>query len=410
MRMGGSRALRRGFGATTILGFLVVMVGCSAFFPNVPTDPPSQAPVASASDGTAADRIVVSWGSVTDAASYKIYRADALDGVYTLRATVEDVTSWEDIGLAVGVHHWYRVEACNVVGCSAQSASDEGYTLAVPPGVPGTVSATDATSADAISVSWGLVAEATSYRIYRADALAGAYELRASSAATPWEDDGLPGGVHHWYRIAACNAGGCSAQSTADEGSTSIAAPTAPAWVIAEDGVHADRIGITWSPVAIAETYDVYRASSYSGEYVLLTSVAGGTSHEDAGLGADTHFWYKVAACNSAGCSALSTTDEGYTSGVVPAVPAQPAATDGLYAYRIDVSWTAVAGATSYNIYRATPPDDVFGYRGSALGGGVSSWMDGDVSPATSYRYRITACNGVGCSDPSPDDAGSTSP
>jgi fibronectin type 3 domain-containing protein len=413
MRTRGCGALLRGCGAAAMLGSLVVVASCSNLFPTTPTTPttpPSGASGVIASDGVGVGKVVVSWSPASGATSYKIYRATSSEGTYTLQATVGELTAWEDTAAAVGVHYWYSVAACNAAGCSSQSAADEGYISSDPPGVPTSVGATDGVSADTISVSWETASGATSYHIYRADMAGGMYALRATAAVPPWEDDSLLANVHHWYKVAACNVAGCSPQSTEDEGYTSIAAPAAPSWVIATDGPYVDRIGVRWSPVTGATGYQIYRASSFGGEYLLLTSVTETTSYDDTGLQPDAHFWYKVAACNSAGCSPMSAyTGQGYTSAVVPAAPAWVVATDGTYASRVGVSWSPVTGATSYHIYRASPPDTSFFYQASVLGGGVTSWTDRDVPPGTTYRYRVSACNGVGCGDPSPDDVGSTS-
>jgi poly(3-hydroxybutyrate) depolymerase len=87
------------------------------------------------------------------------------------------------------------------------------------------------------------------------------------------------------------------------------------------------------------------------------------------------------------------------TSGVVaPTAPATPplappstvvAADAGDTA--IDLAWTAVPGATAYEVFRSAQADPAF--HSIATVGGLS-YGDAGLEPATEYRYRIRASNG----------------
>lgn len=94
----------------------------------------------------------------------------------------------------------------------------------------------------------------------------------------------------------------------------------------------------------------------------------------------------------------------GYTyQAAAPGIPAGVAAT-AVTATRIDVAWTAVAGATSYQIDRKSP-------GGSFVQIGTSNtnaYVDNSVSTATSYLYRVRAVNDVGTSDNSAADLATT--
>jgi len=65
------------------------------------------------------------------------------------------------------------------------------------------------------------------------------------------------------------------------------------------------QINLTWAPVSGATSYYIYEASSSSGAYTKVATVSS-TSYIDASLWANTTYYYKVQAVNSAGSSSYS--------------------------------------------------------------------------------------------------------
>jgi Glycoside hydrolase family 44 len=82
--------------------------------------------------------------------------------------------------------------------------------------------------------------------------------------------------------------------------------PATPANVVAT-ATTASTATISWSPVANATSYDVYR-SSLGGAYALRTTVAG-TTFNDSALSADTTYLYKIRANRNVVPSPLSAVD-----------------------------------------------------------------------------------------------------
>ncbi|HTW20521.1 MAG TPA: fibronectin type III domain-containing protein [Mycobacteriales bacterium] len=81
-----------------------------------------------------------------------------------------------------------------------------------------------------------------------------------------------------------------------------------------------------------------------------------------------------------------------------PAAPAAPT-TSGVTATAADVSWSAVSGATSYQVQRSVSGADSFSDVGSQVTG--TSLQDSGLTPGTSYDYRVVATNAAGDSGPS---------
>lgn len=78
----------------------------------------------------------------------------------------------------------------------------------------------------------------------------------------------------------------------------------------------------------------------------------------------------------------------------IPDAPGTPTLIDAAPS-GLTIGWSAVSGATSYKLFRATssggPYTEVF--EGSAL-----SFIDAPLTPETTYFYRVQACNASGCS------------
>jgi hypothetical protein len=96
-----------------------------------------------------------------------------------------------------------------------------------------------------------------------------------------------------------------------------------------------------------------------------------------------------VSACGGGGGDAVS-------AGGGASAPATPAGVIALCGnMKITVSWTAVAGATSYNIYRSTTS----GVAGTLLGTvATTSYVDTTGTLGTTYHYTVAAINSAGTS------------
>ena len=92
---------------------------------------------------------------------------------------------------------------------------------------------------------------------------------------------------------------------------SSCASPDKPTNVQASDGTFTDRVRVSWYASASATHYEVYRATSASGNKTLLGSVTS-TSFDDMNALTGTVYYYWVKACNDSGCSDYSVSDIGY--------------------------------------------------------------------------------------------------
>ncbi len=176
-------------------------------------------------------------------------------------------------------------------------------------------------------------------------------------------------------------------------GSGSTAPPAAPA-APAADGFSDSEVLLWWSASDGADSYTVKRGTSSGGAY---TTVASGLTERvflDNGLNASTPYFYVVTAENSNGSSSNSTEASATTLGLPPLPPADLAASAVDTETRVDLSWTASAGADSYIVYRSTTPGGPYSELASGVTG--TGYNDDEVTIGTTYFYVVSATNSNG--------------
>lgn len=145
-----------------------------------------------------------------------------------------------------------------------------------------------------VKVTWAGVANATSYKIYRATSSTGTYSLvnTAASTARSWLDSGRVTGKYYYYKIYPVIGGQTIAIGTIKY-SRPIPAP--PSLGVVK--VSASSIKLTWSGVSGATKYLIYRADSATGSYVFkYTASSASRSWTNTGLIHGKTYYYKVRA------------------------------------------------------------------------------------------------------------------
>lgn len=187
-----------------------------------------------------------------------------------------------------------------------------------------------------------------------------------------------------------------------------------PSQVTATQGELEQAVRISWEQVKGAEFYRVFRAMAEEGEYELIGSTDSTSfldqASESRPLAMGTLYWYRVRACNAAGCSEPSEPVSGYAG--YPPAPTGVQASDGAYPDKIVVSWDPVPGATNYQIHRdpGTDPECQGLCFLAIVEAPATSYIDTEVRVGVRYKYKLRACNGYGCSPLSERDSGCIEP
>lgn len=175
--------------------------------------------------------------------------------------------------------------------------------------------------------------------------------------------------------------------------------PDHPPEVRASTGENVEAIVLRWDQVERATHYEILRATVAQGPYEPLSST-GSTSFADM-VGMENQgkwYWYKVRACNAAGCGPESAAVRGYAGR--PPKPEGLQASQGTYPNKIVIFWNEMPGATSYQVFRDPSPQP--GCQGLCLLASdvkETSYEDTQVRGGIRYGYAIRACNNWGCSE-----------
>ncbi len=167
-------------------------------------------------------------------------------------------------------------------------------------------------------------------------------------------------------------------------------------------------ISLSWQAVNGATSYKVYRATT-SGAFATKTAIGStaSTTYQDTSAVAGTTYYYQVTAVSAVGESLPSIEVNGVAT-------APPSPVTGLTATagtgQETLSWTAVSGATSYNIYFKTANIGMCVFTAPNMGTGdysLTGWtrvVGTFTSPAatltgttgTCYSFMVTAVNVYG--------------
>ena len=303
--------------------------------------------------------VSLSWSTVADATSYKVYRDDSL------LASV-NANSFSESNLADGTY-LYEVSAVNDYG---ESESRVGISVSIsagesPPATPTNLRVS--VSGSSVSLSWNIVSDASGYRVYRDSS------LLESVNTNSFTDSDLADATY-LYEVSAINAYGESASKASVSATINNTSPTAPTNLSAS--VNADSVNLTWDEVADATSYNVYRDSS------LIASPTT-NAFTDTAL-ADGTYLYEVSAVDEAGESTSKASVSATINNTSPTAPTNLSAS--VNADSVNLTWDEVADATSYNVYRdssliASPTTNAF--TDTALADGT-------------YLYEVSAVDDAG--------------
>ncbi|EJL63433.1 beta strand repeat-containing protein, partial [Flavobacterium sp. CF136] len=307
-----------------------------------------------------ATSINFSWTAVAGATAYRIYNGGSDTGITTT------ANNGSLSGLTASTAYGIQVLAVNGSGSGTLCPAVSMSTL---PTVPTGLTFTSATPSS-ISFSWAAVAGATAYKIYKDGVYTSTVTTTTGSLSL------LTISTVYGVQILASNASGDGALCSSVSMSTLLGAPTG----LTLTSTTTSSINFSWTAVSGAIGYKIFK----NGDSPITTTAATGSF---SGLTASTNYTIRVLAYNASG--------DGLSSSVVMSTASTPVmlpAPTGLTltsntTSSINFSWTAVAGATGYKIFKnGDSPITTTAVSGSFSG----------LTASTSYTIRVLAYNAAG--------------
>ena len=138
----------------------------------------------------------LTWKAVSGAVSYKVYRATAKNGAYTVINTTKALT-YTNVGAALGTTYYYKVEALNAAGKSL------GFSAVVEGKVAPVLAVGYSSVSGKPQLTWKAVPGATEYQVYRSTQQNSGYSKINTTTATSYVNTGAKAGTTYYYRIVA---------------------------------------------------------------------------------------------------------------------------------------------------------------------------------------------------------------
>ena len=304
-------------------------------------------------------QIEISWNSVSNATSYKVYRCSTANGTYSQIGSATSNTYLYDNSPLSG-YNYYKVKAVNSAGESGYSSYDyynnSGGGTTVPNAPTGvTVTNIGTSSSPQIKISWNSVSNATSYKVYRCSTSSGTYSQIGSATSNTYLYDNSPLSGYNYYKVKAVNSAGESGYSSYDyynnTGGGGGTNTPCPPTVSVGSGTYSQTVSWTvntGSGCGTPTSFQVWQFIPCTNQWLQL-----GTTSSHSYVSTSVYpgvNQYKVVAVNSAG-TAEGTAN---SSSVPLSAPSGALWTDDLGNGCVQFSWSAVDMATGYEIWYST--------------------------------------------------------
>ncbi len=248
-------------------------------------------------------------------------------------------------------------------------------------------------TASGVKVTWGSVAGADSYIVYRktynakTKAWSGWSKIATGVTSTSYVDKTAKTGTYYLYTVRATNEAGTGGYNTSGIKTYFLLTPTVSA-TNANAGVT-----VKWSKITGASGYIIYRKTGTNGWTKVATVKGAGTvSYTDKGAKAGVTYRYTVKAYYSSYTSSYVTNGFAVRRLTTPKLAKVVSAKNG-----ITFTWGKVSGATGYMVYRKTGNG---GWKKIATLKGTSTvkYLDKSAKKGVTYKYTVRAYYGTSTS------------
>ncbi len=352
---------------------------------------PAQVTGASPADAATEQAITVdiSWSAATGASNYDVYfGTDATPDETELKGNQAGL-SYEPGSLSNGTTYYWRIDSNNIGGTTTGNVWSFTTIVTAPAQVTGASPANAATNVSITTdLSWSAASGADNYDVYFGQTSPGT--LQGNQVATTYDTGTMSNNTTYYWRIDSNNVAGTTTGNVWSF--TTVIAPPAqvtgasPADAATNVSVNTD---ISWSAASGATNYDVYFGQTSPG---TLQGNQVGLTYDTGTMSNDTTYYWRIDSNNIGGTTTGNvwsfTTIIAAPDQVTGASPADGAIDQDL---NVDLSWSAAARASNYDVYFGqTSPGTLQGNQAGV------TYEPGSLSINTTYYWRIDSNNVAG--------------
>ena len=327
--------------------------------------------------------ISISWEPIIACSQYKVYRSTTgEEGSWTRISTTSKTSVTNTKNMVLGTEYFYKVvaigkiEEANSIDSEVKSAV---YTLVKP-----IVTVAYDSAKNGVKISWEPIEGAVQYKVYRS--LTGEdgswSRISTTTKTTVTNTKNFDRTQKYYYKVIALaeNEAGNSEYSDVQVYLGKLPAPEVTVSNIESSG----KIQIKWTKVDGAVKYELYRATSKTGTYTLLSTTKG-TSFKNTSATAGTTYYYKVRALAA---DPAANSDYSAVKSRTCDLPC-PVLTAGVTTKgQPKVTWKAVDGAVSYKVYRSTTLDGNYSLTKTTTS---TTYTNTTAVAYETYYYKVVA-------------------
>ena len=378
----------------------------------VRTGSPPEPPSAPTLTAATADTLEIQWTPAPTGAEvdgYNVEKREGDDGWERIPMRIRGNTACLD-GFGPVSSCTFRIVAINSFGESPPG--DDSDALTTKPGVPDPPSPpqpTSSTWAD-IALTWDSPkdngAAVESFTVQQRTEDSEAWSIVGTTPANAIAASNLAPDTSYVYRVSAMNAAGSSLPGQESEPITTAPGPPGPAGMPRAVTVSPTSMSIEWdeavdhgSPI---ESYTVESAAaSQPDQWVTVANTGNAPTLTCNDLRPLTGYLFRVTAANAVGEARTGPTSQPITTKAAP--PAQPCAprSVGVTANSLTIEWDAPddfgTPISGYRVECKEPGRQ--DYRAVSAHQAELQFYSGDLPPASSYLFRVTAISAAGESE-----------
>jgi dienelactone hydrolase len=354
----------------------------------------------------------LAWSNVATASSYDVY---VWTGGLPPVTPIANVTTnaYAATGLTAGTNYQWYVVPKNAGGAATgcDPANRANFTTATPvipipacanltTPINGTTLATPTTAA----LSWGKVANATTYDVYLYSGTVVPSTPIATLDSNVYTASGLLAATaYKWFVVPRNSSGAATGCDTSNRFSFTTASPV-PNCATSSSPLNGATLStqstatLNWSTVATATSYDVYLWTGITAPTTATATVTT-TSYNASGLLAATNYKWYVVPKNAAGAATGCDTSNRSNFTTAAAAPTCATSSSPLNGATLStqttatLSWSTVATATSYDVYLWT---GVTAPTTATATVTTTSYNAGGLLAATNYKWFVVPKNAAG--------------